>query len=196
LHEPPNHKTSPDPARNSILSHSANPVHDSARKEESREAWFQRFPPIARLVVRTRNVSRGRIAGGFDEAFLPNYGGERYYGEPAGPATESREWHLKTEADCEAYFLTEISSVVVAALAKSVFEIRKQGRHLTDDLIPSDANNIAYKCCVRKGLKRLPMPVPAVMGVSKLREINRLLWQSGDISSSESQMNLSRELRG
>lgn len=189
----PMHAMRPDSAGFHIRSRSMNPVHDSAHNEETDKPWVQRFAPITGLLVRTRDVDDGWIAGDFNEAFLPEYEDERERNELPGSATRPREWRLETKANCEAYFRTEISGVVLAAWARvGVYEDRQHRPVLARNEAIQDTVDIAYTWMTTVHHKTWIMAIGAI----KLREIDRPLWQSGDISASESQMRLSRELRG
>lgn len=190
----PTRPIKPDTAKYHLLSHPTNRVIDSGHKEVTEKPWVQPFLPLTRLLVRTRVRPDGWVEGDFAEAFLPEFGDQQERDDRPCSATGPREYSFKTKDEVEEYFRIELSDVVLTAWALfSVAENHEDGLFypVPGNKAIEERVDILYSYRPRDGKK-----MTVAIGMIKLREIDCALWQSGDIRSSESQMNLSRELRG
>jgi hypothetical protein len=99
-----------------LQEHPTNPVHNPKYVTQSDKAWAQRYPAIRNLTVHTTIDEDNCTTANFDRAFLPLDTDDtilRVSVEARRP--NDRSWRLECEADCELWFHTEISNVVLAA---------------------------------------------------------------------------------
>ncbi|KAK3317509.1 hypothetical protein B0T19DRAFT_405201 [Cercophora scortea] len=174
-----------------ILQHPTNPTRNTKYTTSSDKEWARRFKPITKIIPRT-NVVDGITYADFEPAFLPLFDDDRVrMGEPA-VAPNPRQWRLESEADCENWFNSEISNVVLAAW--TAYPDILQTSHtkpLTKENISQNIDS-TYSTKVRGGGIRVPL----VIGEMKRNLINPDDWQEGDITRSVAQTRLSQELRG
>ncbi|KAK3317701.1 hypothetical protein B0T19DRAFT_469449 [Cercophora scortea] len=174
-----------------LQEHPTNPVHNPKYVTQSNKAWAQRYPPIKNLIVHTTIEKDNRTTANFDRAFLPLDSDDtilRTKVEARRP--NDRAWRLECEADCELWFHTEISNVVLAACNQ--YPLVTQSSHIK----PPRENNISEAVdsmyCVKDGQTKTVLAI----GEMKRNPVKPQDWQAGDISSSPNQKNLSKELRG
>ncbi|KAK0655405.1 hypothetical protein B0T16DRAFT_451094 [Cercophora newfieldiana] len=152
-----------------LQEHPTNPVHNPKYVTQSDKAWAQRYPAIRNLIDSDDTILRASV-----EARRPN----------------DRPWRLECEADCELWFHTEISNVVLAAWNQ--YPRVTQSSHIK----PPRENNISEEVdsmyCVKDGQTKTVLAI----GEMKRNLIKPRYWQAGNISSSSNQEKLSKELRG
>ncbi|KAK0640842.1 hypothetical protein B0T16DRAFT_514790 [Cercophora newfieldiana] len=174
-----------------LQEHPTNPVHNPQYVTGSDKNWAQRYPAISNLIVHTTIDGNNCTRANFDQAFLPLDGDDtmlRTTVEARRP--NERAWRLESEADCELWFHTEISNVVLSAWNQ--FPPVTQCSHIKPPREDSIAEEVDTMYCVKDG------GVKTVIAIGEMKRnlINSELWQIGDISSSSRQEKLSKELRG
>ena len=179
----------PGTAEYQILQHPTNPTYNPKYLTNSDKQWARQYQPISNLIPRTRLVDDISYAE-FDEGFLPLYRDDYARMNEPAVAPNPKHWRFEVEADCENWFNSEVSNVVLAAWFNypSVLQT-SHGKPLTDEYI-SECVDSTYS--TRIGGHRVPLAI----GEMKRGLINAERWQAGDISSREAQKRLSQELRG
>lgn len=95
--------------------HHDDPVTNENNITTSNKEWARRFHPLRNLIVHTQVGPDGLVYANWDRAFLASCGDDTLrMGEPATHPNPCL-WHFETEADCELWFHTEVSNVVLAA---------------------------------------------------------------------------------
>ncbi|KAK3933729.1 hypothetical protein QBC46DRAFT_401384 [Diplogelasinospora grovesii] len=181
--------SAPNTAEYHILQHPTNSVHNTRYTTGSDKEWARRYKPVTKLIPRTY-VADGITYADFEEAFLPLYDDDVLRMNEPAVAPNSRGWRLEVEADCENWFNSEISNVVLAAWTRcpSVLQT-SHNKPLTDENI---SENIDSTYSTKIGNRRVPLAI----GEMKRNLITPQDWQTGDISSKGAQKKLSQELRG
>jgi hypothetical protein len=155
----------------------------------SDKEWARRYKPISNLVPHTRIID-GITYAEFDQGFLPLYDDDLVRMNEPAVAPNTRRWRFEMEADCENWFNSEISNVVLAAWFNypSVLQT-SHNKPLTEENI---SENVDVTYSTRIGNQRVPLAI----GEMERGLIDPRVWQAGDISSKGSQKRLSQELRG
>lgn len=172
-----------------ILQHPTNPVVNTRYTTGSDKEWARQYKPITKLIPCTY-LADGITYANFEEALLPLYDDDSLRMSELTVASNSRGWRLEVEADCENWFNSEISNIVLAAWTRypSVLQT-SHNKPLSDENINE---NVDSTYSTKVGNRRVPL----VIGEMKRNLITPQDWQTGDISSKGSQKKLSQELRG
>ncbi len=167
-----------------------NPVVNENNVTTSNKEWASRYHPLRNLIVHTQVGPDGRVYANWDGAFLPACDDDTLrMGEPA-THPNPRLWRFETEADCELWFHTEVSNVVLAAWTQ-------YGRVTqTSHTKPPCEANISEEVDAMYGVDYANSTVVVAIGEMKRNLIRPELWQAGNPSGLVSQQMLSRELRG
>lgn len=181
-----------------IESHPTNFVEVPGYRSASNKTWTKDYDPILNITVHTTLVPAGAYwltEADFSTAFLPQYQDDDLrYSEDAAPPNQ-RIWRMESEADCELWWHTEISNVVLAAWSR--YPTVLQHSHIK----PPIASHVAEEVDTMYTVKNSPdrqngHRTVLVIGEFKRNLIHAASWQSGDISARPGQVRLSRELRG
>ncbi|KAH6628906.1 hypothetical protein F5144DRAFT_655585 [Chaetomium tenue] len=97
-----------------LTQHSTNMVHNTYYVTQSNQKWARNYHPIRNLVVHSYHGGDGLVHANFDSAFLGSYEDDRLRMDEPTVAPNRRMWRLECEADCELWFHTEVSNVVLA----------------------------------------------------------------------------------
>ena len=180
----------PNTAEYHILQHPSNPVHNTEYVTGSDKPWARPFKPMKNITVHSFVDNQGMSQANFDDAFFALCDDDRVrMNEPASPSNV-REWRFEMEADCENWFHTEVSNVVLAAWARYPSVLQSSHiKPLTDETIPENVD-ITYS--VKLGQRRFPLAI----GEIKRNLISADVWSRGGTLTSVRQQKLSRELRG
>lgn len=105
-------------------------------------------------------------------------------------APNQRAWRLDTEADCELWFHTEISNVVLAAWN----ECREvtQSSHIKPPSVRRIAEEVDSTYTVKLSMNRTVLAIEEM----KRNRVRGIRWQRGNLGDNPGQVKLSRELRG
>jgi hypothetical protein len=104
----------PNTAEYHILQRPTNSVHNTRYTTGSDKEWARRYKPITKLIPHTY-VANGITYADFEEALLPLYDDDHFRMNEPTAASNPRGWRLEVEADCENWFNSEISNIVLAA---------------------------------------------------------------------------------
>jgi hypothetical protein len=129
-------------------------------------------------------------AAEFEPALLPLYNDDALRLQEPCSAPNIRQWRFEVEADCEAWFQAEISNVMLSAWAQ--YPLLLQSSHNK----PLREQNISENIDIMYSWKWEGQKLPIAVGEIKRKLIDAAIWQSGDLSKSEPQKKLSKELRG
>ena len=181
--------TIPNTAEHHILQHPTNPVHNTRYTTSSDKQWARRYKPIANIVPRT-SVVDGVTYADFEAACLPLYDDDTVRMNEFAVEPNPREWRFEVEADCENWFNSEISNVVLAAWMRYPALLQtSHNKPLTEETI---SENVDSTYSTKIGNQRVSL----VIGEMKRNLIAPQDWQAGDISTKGVQKKLSQELRG
>lgn len=149
----------------------------------TKKKWADGYEPITRVTSRSQS---GQAA--FESAFLELDSDDDFrFREPAYPPNY-RNWPLETEEDVAAWFNAEISNIVLPAWGRTPDLLQQsRAKPLAEKTINITADVVYY--FKRLGATR----VPVAIGEFK-RNLIDPSWETG--RPSDSQMSLSRELRG
>jgi len=172
-----------------LSTHPENEVYNPEFVTQSNKAWAQSFSWIRNLTVHT--WIEDELAYTDFKAFIQQHDDDTLRLSELAVHPNRRKWRLETEADCELWFHSEVSNIVLAAWSQypSVTQTSQTKPPTTDVSIPESVDS-TYSMKFQKDKKVL------AIGEMKRNLINPDLWQQGDISSNEGQKKLSRELRG
>jgi len=174
--------------------HLTNEVQTTGQATQSDKAWTRNYHPIRNLYVHTQVNHRddGLVYANFERALLPwDADDTMRTAEPAIPANH-RIWRLESEADCELWFHSEVSNIVLAAWSQ--FPVVTQSSHIKP---PRDDQRISEEVDAVYSIKtRTVSRAVLAIGEMKRNRVDPDRWQSGDISSLPGQVKLSQELRG
>ncbi|POR39747.1 Uncharacterized protein TPAR_00065 [Tolypocladium paradoxum] len=173
-----------------ILQHPTNYIHETKYTSSSNKSWARQYKPIAKVVTRSYIDREGKSHANFEEAFLPLYDDDMVRMQESCVGPNTRLWRFAVEADCENWFHTEISNVVLAAWAR--YPAIWQTSHSKPFTETSVSENVDVAYSVKIGGIRYTIAI----GEIKRNLIDLEDWQSGSISSTGTQMRLSKELRG
>jgi hypothetical protein len=173
-----------------ILQHPTNAVHITGYTTASDKEWARRYKPVVNLVTRSIVAADGLSYAQFEEAFWPLCDDDRArMNEPYLPPN-LRRWRFEMEADCENWFHSEVSNVVLAAWASNPPVLQTSHcKPLGEDNIPE---NVDVTYSVEIGGQRRALAI----GEMKRNLVHAASWQGGDLSRKSSQKRLSQELRG
>lgn len=168
-----------------------NPIYDPGYVTQSDKIWARNYPSLRNLVVHTVIDENGMTHANFEPAFLPLYADDDVrMNEPAFPPN-NRTWRLQSEADCELWFHTEISNVVLPAWSAAQIPVM-QSSHIKpprEDPIPEEVDAV-YSIKFRNTRTVL------AIGEMKRNLIQPEYWQGGNVTAIGAQKKLSKELRG
>ncbi|EWG52271.1 hypothetical protein FVEG_11054 [Fusarium verticillioides 7600] len=97
-----------------IQQHPANVVANPGYKTTSDKAWAHDYNPIKTTIVHTI-IRNGITDANFEDAFMGMENDDELRFRQPAVRTNQRHWRLETEADCENWFNTEITKVVLSA---------------------------------------------------------------------------------
>lgn len=121
----------------------------------------------------------------FDQSFFPLHHDDMVRMNEPAVASNLRRWRFKMEADCENWFNSEISNILLAAWSKYLIILRTSHNKLLTEENISENVDVTYS--TRIGNQRVPLAIGEVKrGLNDPRA-----WQAGDISSKGSQRRLS-----
>lgn len=169
-----------------------NPVDDAGNHTPSNKEWAKRnYPEIDNFNVWTRRRPDGISEANLDRgAVWPEDQDDLVrYNEPAFPPNE-RRWYFETEADCQLWFTTEISNVVLAAFNRYPNILQTaEGKSLTEATLPETVD-LSYT------VKFNGIEYPVVIGEMKRATLHPVKeWYDGVLDRKSSKQ-LSQELRG
>ncbi|KAK4152614.1 hypothetical protein C8A00DRAFT_16102 [Chaetomidium leptoderma] len=167
-----------------------NPIHDTGYRTQTDKAWARAYHPIRNLVVHTRVGQDRQTYSSFDAAFHSWDEDDTLRMACAAAPPNQRAWRLETEADCELWFHTEISNIVLAAWNE--YRGVTQSSHIKPprtDRIPEEVDS-TYTVKVRNERTVL------AIGEMKRNLVENVRWQQGSLGGSMGQVKLSQELRG
>ncbi|KAH6622675.1 hypothetical protein F5144DRAFT_336230 [Chaetomium tenue] len=167
-----------------------NIVHNTGYTTQTDKPWARAYPPIENLLVHSSVLGDGNTYANFEPAMLPLYDDDVIrLASPAVPPNQ-RVWRLDTEADCELWFHTEISNVVLAAW-NECREIT-QSSHIKPPSVDRISEEVDSTYTVKLNMDRTVL----VIGEMKRNLLRNDWWQKGDLGSAPGQAKLSKELRG
>ncbi|RBQ73107.1 hypothetical protein FVER14953_11054 [Fusarium verticillioides] len=177
-----------DTAGHLILQDSTNAIGNCGEKTASDKPWARHYHPIKSTIPHTFLLN-GFTHANFEDAFIGMMDDDDLrLAQPAVP-TNKRYWDFETEADCENWFNTEITNVVLSAWhAHPTMVQTSHTRPLNEENI---AENVDCTFSVTHGEKRYTVAI----GEFKRNLIHEDEWRNGSITRSD-QQSLSRELRG
>ena len=167
-----------------------NRVHNTGYITHTDKAWARSYQPITNFFVHTRIYDDGNTYANFEPSFLPLYDDDNMRMMSPAVAPNQRAWRLESEADCELYFHTEISNVVLAAwnqyreVTQSSHNKPPSVQHISEEV------DSTYTVKFSKGRTVL------AIGEMKRNLIDAERWQLGDVARAAGQVKLSKELRG
>jgi hypothetical protein len=98
-----------------LSEHPTNYVYNTDYVTQSDKAWARDYCPNHNLLVHTSIDRDGLTHADFETPFLPrDHDDDLRLGASALPPNQ-RAWHLQSDADCELWFHSEISNIVLAA---------------------------------------------------------------------------------
>ncbi|CAH0046087.1 unnamed protein product [Clonostachys solani] len=172
-----------------ILQHPTNSVNNPLYVTGSDKAWARDYEPIKRVITHTFVGSDGITYANFEDAFLGLHDDDALrFRQPAVPPN-NRHWRLESEADCENWFNTEITNVVLSAWHS--YPPMTQTSHTKPLLEQNTPENVDSTFSVKFGQQRRTVAI----GEIKRNLIDTADWQRGSITAA-SQRKLSQELRG
>ncbi|EWZ77924.1 hypothetical protein FOXG_21397 [Fusarium oxysporum f. sp. lycopersici 4287] len=171
-----------------IQQHPTNVVANPGYKTASDKSWSNSYKPIKSTTSYIK-IQNGVIDANFENAFMGMMEDDAMrFRQPAVP-TNQRYWRLETEADCENWFNTEITNVVLSAWHSNPPLMQtSHTKPLTEENIPE---NVDCTFSVKHGGKRYTVAI----GEFKRNLLDPNEWGSGSINKG-GQRKLSQELRG
>ncbi|KAK0701106.1 hypothetical protein B0T21DRAFT_321997 [Apiosordaria backusii] len=173
-----------------LSEHPTNYVYNTDYVTQSDKAWARNYRPIHTMLVHTSIGGDGLTYADFKTAFLPRDDDDDLRLRASAVPPNQRTWRLQSEADCELWFHSEISNIVLAAWNQ--YPVVTQTSHTKPPLIANISEEVDTTYSVKFGATRTVLAI----GEMKRNLVDPRLWQGGDISSSASQKKLSQELRG
>lgn len=174
-----------------IFQHPTNYVYNNIKNETGTDkAWTRNYHSITNLSLCSRIVPGSGTSAAFDFVVLPLYKDDFVRWREPCSAPNTRQWRFETEADCEAWFQAEISSVVLSAFAR--WPLLLQSSHSK----PPSEEDIPETADIMYSWEFEGQKLPVAVGEIKPGSIDAAVWRSGDLSKSEPQEKLSKELRG
>ncbi|KAH7465221.1 hypothetical protein FOMA001_g17346 [Fusarium oxysporum f. sp. matthiolae] len=171
-----------------ILSHPTNPMHNPGYVTQSDKVWAQDFKAIKTVTTQTIIGGDGKTHANFEDSFMKLQDDDALrFREPA-VHPNNRLWRLETEADCENWFNSEITNVVLSAW--NTYPPITQSSHTKPISEENITENIDCTFSVKIGNQRRTVAI----GEFK-RNLISAEWQTGSINKS-GQRTFSKELRG
>ncbi|KAL2255464.1 hypothetical protein VTK26DRAFT_3346 [Humicola hyalothermophila] len=177
-------------ARDQISQHPTNRVNSPDYITYTDKPWARICAPIQNILVHTAIGADGKTSANFEAAFLPWCDDDRLRLDEYAVPPSRRTWRLETEADCELWFHTEISNVLLAAWSR--YPEVMQTSHTKPPRVESIPEEVGSTHSVKFGGVRTVLAI----GEMKRNLIDVRAWQRGDISNKSAQKELSQELRG
>ncbi|KAM4061001.1 hypothetical protein HRG_010088 [Hirsutella rhossiliensis] len=97
-----------------LVQNPTNPVQVTDLQTGTNKEWADKYHSIKNIIVLTR-VENGWVQADFQTACHPLYDDDTVRMNTSAVPLNERRWRLQTEADCELWFHSEISNVVLAA---------------------------------------------------------------------------------
>ncbi|AEO69952.1 uncharacterized protein THITE_2171159 [Thermothielavioides terrestris NRRL 8126] len=173
-----------------LTQHSTNVVHNTHYVTQSNKEWARNYHPIRNLVVHSYHGGDGLVHADFDSAFLGSYEDDGMRMDEPAMAPNKRIWRLECEADCELWFHTEVSNVVLAGWNR--YPQVTQTSHTK----PPRVENIPEEVDAMYTIKYRNERTVIAIGEMKRNLIQAAAWQAGNVLQVAGQKMLSRELRG
>jgi hypothetical protein len=167
-----------------------NHVHNTGYTTQTDKAWAQAYPSIENLLVHSSVFEDGYTYANFEPAFVPLYDDDAIRIASPAVAPNQRAWRLDTEADCELWFHTEISNVVLAAWNRCR-EVT-QSSHIKPPSVQRIAEEVDSTYTVKLSMSRTVLAI----GEMKRNLLRDDRWQRGNLVDAPGQAKLSKELRG
>ena len=173
-----------------ILLYPTNPIGHTGNNTRSDKQWAQNYHPIQNLRIHSVVDGNGLTHPDFTRAFIPWGKDDTLRLSAHAVPSNQRTWLFATEADCELWFHSEISNVVLPVWSR--YPVVTQTSHTK----PPHVNNISEEVDAVYSTTVGDHTTVLAIGEMKRDLIEETLWQLGNISSSEGQKKLSQELRG
>lgn len=167
-----------------------NQVQNAGYVTQSDKAWARNYCPIQNILVHTRVGEDGLTHANFENAFLPWYDDDDLRLRAHAVPPNQRTWRFESEADCELWFHSEVSSIVLAAWNQ--YLAVTQTSHTKPPRVVNIAEAVDSTYSVRFGGNRTVLAI----GEMKRNLILADIWQYDQIPSNPAQKKLSQELRG
>ena len=175
---------------NLFAKHPTNKVLNGGNKTQSNKPWTQNYHPIHDLRVHTRLYRDGKTYADFETAFLAWEEDDNLRISAQAVDPNRRTWLFETEADCELWFHSEISNVILPAWSE--FPLVTQSSHTK----PSGNENISEEVDAVYSVASGARATVLAIGEMKRNLIRSSSWQDGNITKNVDQIKLSQELRG
>lgn len=165
-------------------------VHNTDYITYSDKSWARSYHPIRNIIVHT-SIGQGRFTNAdVETAFLPWSDDDDLRMRAHAVPPNQRTWRFETEADCELWFHSEISNVVLAAWNQH--PIVTQTSHTKPPRVDRIPEEVDATYSVKFGDTKTVLAI----GEMKRNLLDARRWQRGEISENEAQNKLSKELRG
>ncbi len=92
-----------------------NPVVNSNNVTNSNKPWANSYHPLWNLIVHTYLGADNLVHANWESVFCPLGDDDSYRLASPAERPSPRLWSFNTEADCELWFHTEVSNVVLSA---------------------------------------------------------------------------------
>ncbi|KAL2160783.1 hypothetical protein VTH06DRAFT_980 [Thermothelomyces fergusii] len=166
-----------------------NEIYNTYYMTDTNKLWAQAYSPIQNLIVHSTVSDDGMTYAAFEPALQPlDEDDVLRLASPAVPPNK-RSWRLETEADCELMFHTEISNIVMAAWTQ--YCQVTQSSH-----IKPPTGNVAEEVDATYSIRLNRSRKVIAIGEMKRNIIAESAWASGNVLNVETQVRLSKELRG
>ncbi|ODA83598.1 hypothetical protein RJ55_02113 [Drechmeria coniospora] len=172
-----------------LMQSPTSPVKETQLQTGTNKKWAEQYHFIKNIITHTR-VENGCAVADFQAAFLPPYADDALRMSAPAVSPNERQWRLQTEADCELWFHSEISNVVLAAWSQ--YPALTQTSHSK----PMGDKAVAEEIDATYAFRSRHHKVALAIGEMKRNLINPGPWQRGNISMDMTQKRLSKELRG
>ncbi|KAK3373652.1 hypothetical protein B0T24DRAFT_271170 [Lasiosphaeria ovina] len=163
-----------------------NPVENNHIYTYTNKAWTSPYHVIQNLMIRTQLDGDGRTNGDFTT--FKTFDDDALRSQQYAVSPNMRSWIFDSEADCELFFHTEVSNVVLAGWRS--YPLVRQTSHMK----PLGSNNAESVDATYLAGPGDNMTV-IVIGEMKKNLIDARSWQSGNIMGNSPQEKLSKELR-
>lgn len=173
-----------------LSQHPTNEVQNAGYVTQSDKSWTRNYHAIRNILVNTLIGEDGLTYANFERAFLPWDADDSLRTTAHAVSPNHRMWRFESEADCELWFHSEISNIVLPAWNQ--FPVVTQTLHTKPPRVDNISEEVDAVYSVRSGGGRTVL----VIGEMKRNLLDASLWQRGNISSNAGQKKLSRELRG
>ncbi|KXX77148.1 hypothetical protein MMYC01_207562 [Madurella mycetomatis] len=170
--------------------HPTNVVQNTGYVTQSDKSWTRNYHPIRNVLVHTLIGEDGLTYANFERAFLPWDADDSLRTTVHAVSPNHRTWRFESEADCELWFHSEISNIVLPAWNQ--FPVVTQTSHTKPPRVDNISEEVDAVYSVRFGGGRTVLAI----GEMKRNLVDARLWQRGNIYSNAGQKKLSQELRG